>query len=315
MYECVISEQASTYTQDNDHNRIGSIYRKALYREFTDDTFTEMKEYDEDWKHLGVMGPPIRGVVGDRIKIIFLNNCTQNFSMHPHGVKYAKSSEGSLYETDSATWNKPASEGGQFVLPYNTWVYIWDVRGTEFNDLESFEFSSKFFFYHSHINEPIDTNSGLVGPIIITKKGYETSDDDPTPNDIDREFVTLFNVFDENSSWYIRFNLLRHLNPNSTWFKKYNDTFHNYITDFDYNDDEFHESNLMHSMNGLSWNVMGQYLNEKNPIKLGERVRWYIGAMGTEGTCYLSIEISAFCCLVCVVYEICFLFVLFVFVS
>ena len=78
------------YTLDNHYNRIGPIYRKCVYREFTDDTFTTMVERDEHWQHLGVMGPPIRGVVGDRIKVIFWNNCSFNFSVHPHGLQYER---------------------------------------------------------------------------------------------------------------------------------------------------------------------------------------------------------------------------------
>ena len=35
----------------------------------------------------------------------------------------------------------------------------------------------------------------------------------------------------------------------------------------------------MHSMNGLEWNALGQYMTG---ILKGEKVRWYIGGMGTE---------------------------------
>jgi FtsP/CotA-like multicopper oxidase with cupredoxin domain len=55
--------------------------------------------------------------------------------------------------------------------------------------------SSLVWWYHSHINEPAETNAGLLGPIIITRKGM--ANPDGTPKDVDREFVTLFMIFNE----------------------------------------------------------------------------------------------------------------------
>jgi hephaestin len=50
------------------------------------------------WEHLGLLGPVIRGVVGDTLKVHFRNNLKEhNASMHPHGVWYDKESEGSPY--------------------------------------------------------------------------------------------------------------------------------------------------------------------------------------------------------------------------
>src|SRR5579864_8994156 len=42
------------------NNRIGTVYRKAMYREFTDATFSAEKKRPSEWEHLGVMGPLIR---------------------------------------------------------------------------------------------------------------------------------------------------------------------------------------------------------------------------------------------------------------
>lgn len=50
------------------------------------------------WEHLGLLGPVLRGVVGDTLKVTFRNNLKEhNTSMHPHGVWYDKKSEGSPY--------------------------------------------------------------------------------------------------------------------------------------------------------------------------------------------------------------------------
>ena len=65
--------------------------------------------------------------------------------------------------------------------------------------------SSLVWLYHSHVDASKDSNAGLVGAIIITAKGK--SRPNGTPVDVDREFVTLFNVFDENLSWYFDLNV------------------------------------------------------------------------------------------------------------
>jgi FtsP/CotA-like multicopper oxidase with cupredoxin domain len=60
------------------------------------------------WEHLGVMGPLIRGAVGDTLKVVFRNRLSDNtVSMHPHGVWYDKDSEGSPY-ADGAPGEGPA---------------------------------------------------------------------------------------------------------------------------------------------------------------------------------------------------------------
>src|ERR1700756_3542845 len=40
-------------------DRIGSKYKKAIFVEYTDDTFKERKPRPKTWKHLGILGPII----------------------------------------------------------------------------------------------------------------------------------------------------------------------------------------------------------------------------------------------------------------
>ncbi len=114
--------------------------------------------------------------------------------------------------------------------------------------------------YHSHPHEPKDTNVGLIGPMIITRRGFSRSGG--MPRDVDREFVTLFTVFDENSSWYLDHNI---------------QTFTGQPASVNPDDEEFIESNLMHSINGFVFGNL-PLLN----MKRGERVRWYLIGLGTE---------------------------------
>src|SRR5690348_15867509 len=74
-----------------------TMYRKAVLREYTDATFRTPKARPDAWVHLGILGPLIRAEVGDTIRVVFRNNASRPYSVHPHGVFYSKSSEGAAY--------------------------------------------------------------------------------------------------------------------------------------------------------------------------------------------------------------------------
>ena len=185
---------------ENSSDRIGSTYIKALYREYTDDTFSKLKPRTSEWEHLGTLGPMIHAEVCDTIKVVFKNNSEElDYSVHPHGVFYDKDSEGAEYNDGTSASNK--SDG--VVTPGQIYTYEWDVperAGPGPSDP-----SSIIWMYHSHVNSPMDTNSGLVGPMVVTAKGM--ADSKGRPMDVDREMVSLFTVSDENSSNYLCDNL------------------------------------------------------------------------------------------------------------
>ena len=76
------------------NNRIGRQYYKAVYREYTDSSFMQLKSVGPEWEHKGILGPVIRAEVGDTIKVYFKNNARFHFSMNAHGLLYDKDSEG-----------------------------------------------------------------------------------------------------------------------------------------------------------------------------------------------------------------------------
>lgn len=237
-------------------DRIGSTYLKALYREYTNASFSTLKQVPAEWRHLGALGPVIRAEVGDTIKVVFKNNASFPFSMHPHGVFYTKDSEGAPYSDGTAGANK----NDDAVPPGKTHTYTWFVP--ERAGPGPMDPSSILWAYHSHTDEVADTNAGLIGPIIITRKGMARKDGSPT--DVDREFVTLFSVFNENSSLYLDKNIQKFAGDPST---------------VNPDDEDFQESNLMHSINGY---VYGNGPLGAMTMKKGERVRWYVMGMGTE---------------------------------
>lgn len=131
-----------------------------------------------------MLGPIIRAEVGDHITVRFLNRARRSYGIHPHGVLYDKDNEGAYYLPHGA---------GAEISPGGTFTYEWDA------DVRSgpgpADPSSIVWWYHAHVDEPADTNAGLLGPIVITAAGM--TNPDATPKDVDREFVTLFMIFNE----------------------------------------------------------------------------------------------------------------------
>ena len=67
---------------------IGKKNKKAIYREYTDATFTKQKQRTKDEEYLGILGPLIKAEVGDTIEIVFKNLASREYSIHPHGILY-----------------------------------------------------------------------------------------------------------------------------------------------------------------------------------------------------------------------------------
>jgi len=240
----------------NGNGFIGSTYRKALFFEYTDEPFTARKTISPEWRHLGFLGPAIRAVVGDRIEIHYKNMASRGYSVHPHGVFYTKSSEGTPYNDGTAGGNKEDDQ----IPPGGTWTYKWDVP--ERAGPGPMDGSSILWWYHSHVNEPKDGNVGQLGPMIVTAPGMERSESDLRPKDVDREFVQCFWITNENDSWYLPDNIALFASGTA-------------IPD----PVAFAESNMMHGINGY---VYGNNPLENTTMKNGEHVRWYMAAFGNE---------------------------------
>ena len=177
----------------------GRIYKKALYREYTDASFATLKPRPAEWMHLGLLGPLIRAQVGDTIQVVFRNNARFPASVHPHGVFYNKDSEGARYGDGTSGADK-ADDG---VPTGMTHTYTWQVP--ERAGPGAHDGSSVLWMYHSHVEEARDVASGLLGPMIVTRRGMARADGSPT--DVDRELVAGFMEVDENLSWYVEDNI------------------------------------------------------------------------------------------------------------
>lgn len=239
------------FVEGDRRTRVGRKYLKARYVEYQDEAFKTPKPRPPEWRHLGLLGPVIRATVGDTVKIVFKNKTNFPNSMHAHGLRYEKASEGAPYADGMPALHRHED----VVAPGGEHTYVWEVperAGPGPSDPNSI-----VWLYHSHVDEAVDTNTGLIGPIIVTRQGELAEND--KPKGVDREFIVLFSVLDENHSHYLADNI-RRFAPRARA-----------------EDEEFEESNLMHSMNGFVYGDLPGL-----DMQVGERVRWYQLALGTE---------------------------------
>ena len=237
---------------------IGHLALKAIYREYTDSTFTTLKPRPADQQYLGILGPLLRAEVGDTIRVVFRNNLDAPATMHPHGVSYTKASEGAPYAAGPGERDLE----GNAVPPGHTHVYIWPVP--ERAGPASGDGSSILWMYHSHIHEEQDLSTGLLGPIIVSARG--TTRADGTPKDVDREVVMAFDEIDEDVSRYLTTNLHRYATQADS---------ERIVMAFGVMSAGGPESqfNFKETMNGY------MYGNGPMPtMKVGQRVRWYLMA-------------------------------------
>lgn len=248
-------------------HRIGRVYKKAVYREYTDTTFSTRKQRAPEDQYLGILGPILRGAVGDTIKIVFKNNATHPYSMHPHGVLYAKDSEGADY--NDATGGADKTDGG--VLPGQTHTYTWQIperAGPGPNDP-----SSVFWLYHSHADEISDVASGLFGVIVVTRRGNALADG--RPKDVDHEFVSMYIAINENESWYLDDNIRDHTGDPKGTDKKETSPFTPGGMAGTVAGTGFIETNVKWTINGYIFGNIPMMT-----MKKGDRVRWYVATLG-----------------------------------
>ncbi|KAJ7310482.1 hypothetical protein JRQ81_007404 [Phrynocephalus forsythii] len=206
---------------------LGSRYKKAVYREYTDGTFQTPKNRSHGEEHLGILGPFIWAEVGDVVSIVFRNNATRPYSVHAHGV------------LEKSRGDPQAAQPGEIVM------YRWDIperAGPGPNDS-----ACVAWIYYSRVDPVKDTFSGLVGPLKICRKG--TLDAEGRRTGVGREFALLFLVFDENQSWYLEENVEKYARGAGSHPQR--------------EDEEFVESNKMHAINGqLYANLQGLSMYE-----------------------------------------------------
>ncbi|XP_029458196.1 hephaestin-like protein 1 isoform X2 [Rhinatrema bivittatum] len=246
-----VDAQASVYLT-SDGNRIGSVYRKAIYREFTDATYTT-EVYKPSW--LGFLGPVLRAEEDDELLVHVKNFASRPYSVHPHGVFYEKDSEGALYPDGTSGKDKM----DDFILPGKSYTYKWVVKKQYAPT--SGDPNCLTWIYHSHVDAPRDISSGLIGALLTCKKGT-LAGSTLSRTDVDKEFILMYSIVDENDSWYLDENIEKYCSEPGSVNK---------------DDEDFQESNKMHAINGY---VFGNLPGLE--MCVGETVSWHLFGMGNE---------------------------------
>ncbi|CAM4556627.1 unnamed protein product [Leuciscus chuanchicus] len=249
-----LNEDASVFLEKGPI-RIGRVYKKAVYRQYTDDSYSQ-EILKPAW--LGFLGPILRAEVDDVVEVHMKNFASRPYSLHPHGVFYKKDSEGALYPDGTSGHNKRDDA----VAPGQSWTYTWEVK-PEYGPTEA-DASCLTWIYHSHGDAPKDIASGLIGALLTCKKGTLNSSN--KRSDVDEDYILMFSVVDENLSWYLEENIETFCShPDET--KKFMKSA----------DEDFSESNLMHSINGY---VYGNLPSLK--VCVGRPVSWHLFGIGNE---------------------------------
>ncbi|KAB1284100.1 Ceruloplasmin [Camelus dromedarius] len=248
-------ESASEVFFERGSTRIGGSYKKLVYREYTDASFTNQKERGPEEEHLGILGPVIWTEVEDTIRVTFHNKGAHPLSIEPIGVRVSKSNEGTHYSSSSGS---VPSSSASYVAPKETFIYEWTVPeevGPTYKDPVCLA-----KMYYSAVDPTKDIFTGLIGPMKICRKGSLLPNG--KQKDVDKEFYLFPTVFDENES------LL--LDENIRMFTTEPDK-------VDKENEDFQESNKMHSMNGFMYgNQPGLNMCQ------GDSVVWYLFSAGNE---------------------------------
>ncbi|XP_054549465.1 coagulation factor V isoform X1 [Talpa occidentalis] len=239
--------QSEMYNEDAGDIPKNTIYRKVVFRKYLDNSFTRRDPQGEYEEHLGILGPIIRAEVDDVIQVRFKNLASRPYSLHAHGLSYEKSSEGKTYDDDSPEWFKEDNT----IQPNSSYTYVW--HATERSGPENPGSACRAWAYYSAVNPEKDIHSGLIGPLLICRKGT-LQKENYMPTDM-REFVLLFMVFDEKKSWY---------------FEKKPQGSRRRMSLEEKNSHEFH------AINGRIYNVPGLRMYEQ------EWVRWHLLNIGSS---------------------------------
>lgn len=220
-------------------DQLGRRYWKVVYREYTDSTFTTPVARSAAQAYMGLLGPTIHAEVGDTVVVVFKNHARIPTNIALAGVEPA---------------TVPSVKSGGIVR------YVWrigDAQGPGKNDSSSIAWR-----YYSTVDETDDENTGMVGAVVVTRRGDAKRNG--APSDVDEEIFTTFSEMDESFNRLVKVNVAdptinpRHIKQGLPF-------------------DEFTNDNQFFSINGY---VFG---NMPIPtLREGRRVRWYVIVTGSD---------------------------------
>ncbi|KAG8521362.1 LOW QUALITY PROTEIN: Coagulation factor VIII, partial [Galemys pyrenaicus] len=291
---------------DKGPQRIGSKYKKARFVAYTDETFATRAAAPLE---AGILGPLLHGEVGDSLLIIFKNQASRPYNIHPHGIAdVSPLHAGRLPKGVKHLKDLPIQPGEIF-------KYKWTVTLEDGPTKADPRCLTRY--YASTVNRERDLASGLIGPLLICSKESVDKRGNQEERDLniglqmchmcdqsfssasslpmrhyqmmsDKRNVILFSVFDENQSWYLTENMQRFL-PSADGVQA--------------QDPEFQASNIMHSecsspgvqgATNRDQSINGYVFdNLRLSVCLHEVAYWYILSVGAQ-TDFLSVFFSGY---------------------
>ncbi|KAL4700144.1 hypothetical protein H8957_000352 [Semnopithecus entellus] len=238
---------------DNFSNQIGKLYKKVMYTQYEDESFTK-RTVNPNMKEDGILGPIIRAQVRDTLKIVFKNMASRPYSIYPHGVTFSPYED----EVNSSFTSGRNNTMIRAVQPGETYTYKWNIL--EFDEPTENDAQCLTRPYYSDVDIMRDIASGLIGLLLICKS--RSLDRRGIQRAADIEQQAVFAVFDENKSWYLEDNINKFCeNPDEV--KR--------------DDPKFYESNIMSTINGYvpeSITTLG--------FCFDDTVQWHFCSVGTQ---------------------------------
>ncbi|XP_066498216.1 coagulation factor VIII [Hoplias malabaricus] len=236
---------------DRSAKRWGKVYKKVVYVEYTDKTFTVRKS-----KGSTLIGPELTGEVEDQFQIIFKNKASRPYNIYPNGLA-------SVHPLKKRSQEKQVDLRSLAVPPGEIMMYLWKLTPDDAPADADPRCLTRL--YQSTVDPDRDVASGLVGPLIICKS--QSLDKRGKVVTSDRERHLIFSVFDENKSWYLEENIQNYSEDPSK---------------VDRYDPRFYSSNIKYSVNG--------FMNNSLQFKIcaGDVTLWHVASVGIEND-FLSV--------------------------
>ncbi|XP_052027784.1 coagulation factor VIII isoform X7 [Apodemus sylvaticus] len=219
-------------------------FKKVVFQEFTDGSFSQPLYRGELNEHLGLLGPYIRAEVEDNIMVTFKNQASRPYSFYSSLISYKEEQR-----------EEPRRN---FVKPNETKIYFWKVQH-HMAPTED-EFDCKAWAYFSDVDLERDMHSGLIGPLLICH--MNTLNPAHGRQVSVQEFALLFTIFDETKSWYFTENVERNCKT---------------PCNIRMEDPTLKENYRFHAINGYVMDTLPGLVMAED-----QRIRWYLLSMGNN---------------------------------
>jgi manganese oxidase len=218
-------------------------YRKAIFRQYTNRSFSHRVAREQEWHHLGLLGPALHAESGDTITVVLRNRAEFDVD----------------FVVDNVAWIG-GLESRRVVRPGKVGEYKFLATKESAPAAHSYT-SSAMHFYRSAVGGPGHVYAGMLGPLIVTRAGE--ADSCGRPLGVENEIVTVLWVGDEGLSPYWELENKAHVFGN--------------LTNGESENDSVEDPPKFLAINGLVYCSLAS-LN----MRIGKRTRWYGGGVGNE---------------------------------